>query len=344
MVCTRESFVIYAGRASQVLGASIARQFEAKLGLVECSRFASTETKVRLIDDVEHKIGLVEQSHVRTSDMSANDVIFEQLAMINAAALSGSRCVVAVCPYVGYSRQNRQTIGLSNKAFQEPITACLVANMLKHAGASILISVDPHSDISTLPFGDKAITLSAIELLCKSLQVAQHEKIKPLTHLVVAPDQGASNRAKNFGQILGLNSIALSKTRSGNGKPLISVNSLDRSIIHSKICIIVDDMVDTGETALQAAQLLKELGAKSIILVVTHGVLSGEGVATLAKPIFDKVYLTDTIDQTKTQKILGKKLTIVSIAPLLALTIKKLLNKTTLQTTVDRKTWDNLKQ
>ena len=303
-VVTKKRMQIFAGRGFPEFAREVADHLGMRVGDVDIHEFANGEIYVRYRENVRGSDVFVIQSHCEP----VNDNIFEQLVLIDAAKRASAKRIVAVIPFYGYARQDRKARS------REPITARLLADMLVTAGADRVVSVDLHSG-QIQGFFDKPLDhLTALPLLTGWL--IEHYADE---HLVVAsPDAGGVRLAQKFQSRLPNASIAfLAKTRTAHNvaKTLALVGEVE-----GRTCVLVDDMIDTAGTICGAAEALMEQGAKEVLAVTTHPVLSGPAVKRLADSVLRKIVVTNTLPLPHGCDL--DKIEVVSIAPIVASTMK----------------------
>jgi ribose-phosphate pyrophosphokinase len=228
----------------------------------------------------------------------------EQLIMIDAAKRASAKRITAVCPYYGYSRQDRKSTG------REPITAKLVADMLSAAGADRVISVDLHSGQIQGFFDTPFDHLVAAPVLEGYMREHFGDDV-----VVVAPDSGRVKVAERYSQHLGCELALIHKTR-----PRGTYNEVQARTVIGEVdgrdCVLIDDMIDTAGTVCAAAELLAEAGASDISAMATHGVLSDPAVDRLKAAPISRVVVTDTLPIAEDRSF--DKLEILSVAKIIA--------------------------
>ncbi|MGH9128926.1 MAG: ribose-phosphate diphosphokinase, partial [Acidimicrobiales bacterium] len=233
-----------------------------------------------------------------------NDSIMEQCILIDAAKRASARRITAVCPYFGYSRQDRKASG------REPITAKLVADLLAAAGADRIVSIDLHASQIQGFFDGPVDHLTAMPIIVDYL------RRDPVSDpVVVAPDAGRIKVAERFSQHLNAD-LAFVYKRRPKGKPG-QVEALEVvGSVAGRACVVIDDMIDTAGTVCAAADLLFERGASEVWAMATHGVLSGPAAERLSDSKLTKVVITDTLPLPAERRF--DKLEVLSVAPIVA--------------------------
>lgn len=301
----KKDIAIFSGTANPELAKKIASRINAKLGRLLISRFPDNETYCRYEEEIRGKHVFI----VQPTCNPGNENLMELLVAIDAAKHSGARSITAVVPYYGYARQDRQSKP------GEPITAALVAKMLKIAGASSIITMDLHSKAV-----EKAITIKKIHLHALPVLADYFRKKKLKNLCVVAPDKGSVANARKQARLLKASVAWIDKKR------LTAHKVLAQKIfgnVKDKNCVIIDDIISTASTICEASKFLKNAGAKNIYVVATHGVLAGKAIRRLSRAPIKEVIVTDTIPQARNRKRL-RKLKVVSVAGLFAEAIEKM--------------------
>lgn len=293
------------GRIYPELATEIAKLLDAPLHTVQLSNFANGEISCRLGESVRDSDVFIIQAHAS----NVNDAIMEQAIMIDAAKRASARSITAVCPFLGYARQDRKSNG------REPITARLVIDILAQAGADRIMSVDLHAGQIQGFFNGPFDHLIARPILVQ--YVKKHFKAKDL--VIVSPDAGRVKSAERYGTDLGCEIAIIHKQRS-----TVKHNTAEAKYligdVKGKTCIIIDDMIDTAGTLCAAAELIAENGAKAVYGLATHGVLSDPALQRIEESVFTKVIVTNTLPLSPDAQ--SKKIVSLSIAPLIADAIK----------------------
>lgn len=298
---------IFSGTSNHPLAQSIAEWLHTSLGNVEITRFIDNECRVYVKDDVKGSQVYVVQSLSEVADQRLVELCLLGQALRDLEAAS----VTAVIPWMGYSKQD--------KAFRkgEAVSASLVAKFIESAGFDRVITCELHSQ-NLLPF----FRIPIVEISTQKLLADTLRKISRLSlenNIVVSPDKGGRNRSEAFAKEEQLPIVYLTKTRDReSGEVAVSAISGD---IEGKDCIIFDDIINTGATAIKTSEFLKARGAKNISFLATHAVLAGDAAAKLDASGISRVIVTDTIAVPKEKQF--KKLTIVSVAPVLTDAIMK---------------------
>jgi ribose-phosphate pyrophosphokinase len=295
---------LLAGRSHPELWTEISEWLKAPLCEVRLDNFANGEISCQLGESVRGYDVFILQTHAP----NINDALMEQAIMIDAAKRSSAASITALCPFLGYARQDRKSSG------REPITARLVVDILAGAGADRIMSVDLHSGQIQGFFDGPFDHLIARPSLVKHFKA----KFKGEDIVIVAPDAGRVKSAERYSSNLDCSIAIIHKQRSTTQHNVAEAKYLIGDV-KDKTCIIIDDMIDTAGTICAAAQMIAEHGAKDVYGVATHGVLSDPALERIEASVFKKVIVTNTLPQ---QPERSSKLEVVTIAPLLAEAIK----------------------
>ncbi len=301
---------VLAGTSNSRLCENIARQLKLKLVNSNIKRFADGEVYIEINENIRGNSIFVVQS---TSN-PANDNLMELLICIDALRRSSAKNITAVIPYFGYARQDRKVVP------RTAISAKLVSNLITNAGANRILSVDLHAGQIQGFFDIPVDNLFSTPIFAKHIK----RKLSVNNLICVAPDVGGVERARSLGRRINVSIAIIDKRRPAPGKSEV-MNIVGN--IKNKNCVIVDDIIDTGGTIVNAAKALKDKDAKDIYVYITHAVLSGQAVEQIEKSQIKKLITTDTIDNSK--KIRGsKKIEIISMAPIISEAMKRIANST----------------
>lgn len=298
---------LLSGRSHEGLAGDIAAHLDLELGEPNLVDFANGEVRPRFGDSVRGTDVFIIQSHCRTPGRSVNDSLLEQWIMIDTAKRASAKRITAVCPYYGYSRQDRKSKG------REPITARLVADFFTTAGADRIITVDLHSGQIQGFFDGPVDHLTAVPLLTEYLR--SHAPSGDF--VMVAPDTGRTKVAEQAARHAG-DEVDVASVYKRRPKDAVNqVEALDvMGEVEGRMCVLIDDMVDTAGTICAAAELLIKRGATEVWAMCTHGVLSGPAVDRLKNSPISKVVITDTLPLPPEKQI--DKIEVVSVAPIFA--------------------------
>jgi len=296
-----KQLVIASGRAHQALAQEVAELLQTELVPVTAYDFANGETFVRYERSVRGVDAFIIQSH----PTPINHWLMEQLLMVDAMKRASAKRITVVAPFFPYARQDKKHKG------REPISARLVTDMFKAAGATRIMSVDLHSPQIQGFFDGPVDHLWALPLLAD--HIAATFGTENLT--VVSPDSGRVRVADIWADRLGSPLAIVHKRRDPDRPNQVQVNEIVGAVA-GRDCLLVDDMIDTGGTILAAAKALKANGAKRVIVAATHGVFSHPAVERLSDPVIDSVVVTNTLPITPDKEF--ATLTVLSIAPLIS--------------------------
>jgi ribose-phosphate pyrophosphokinase len=291
-------FKVFAGNSHPELAEEIASIMGKPLGKATVNTFSDGEISVNLWETVRGVDCYIVQS---TCD-PVNNNLMELLIMVDAMKRASAGRINAVIPYYGYARQDRKT-----KA-RDPITAKLVADLLVAAGVDRVVTMDLHAAQIQGYFNIPVDHLVGMPILVK------YYKEKNLDNLVVvSPDHGSVSRARNVAQFLNCPIAIVDKRRPEPNKSEI-MNIIGN--IEGKNCILIDDMIDTAGTITNAANALKELGAKAVFAGATHPILSGPAIERIENSAIEELVLLNTTPIPEEKKI--GKIKVLSVAPLFA--------------------------
>ena len=294
--------MLFSGRAYPELAQEVARTMETELVPTRALTYANSEIYVRFEESVRGCDAFVIQSH--TSPV--NEWIMEQLIMVDALKRASAKRITVVAPFYPYARQDKKHLG------REPISARLVADLYKAAGADRIMSVDLHAAQIQGFFDGPVDHLWALPVLSDYVT----KKYDPSEMVVVSPDAGRVRLADMWTDRLGCPLAIIHKRHDVNVANQVKVHEVVGDV-KGKVCLLVDDMIDTGGTICQAAEALMEHGAKQVIAATTHPVLSGPARERLEASAFSEVIVTNSLPIPEGCRDL-EKLTVLSIAPLLA--------------------------
>jgi len=305
-----KKLMLFAGRAHPELADAVARELGIELTPQAAYDFANGEIFVRYQESVRGCDAFVLQSHAAP----LNKWIMEQFIMVDALKRASAKRITVVTPFYGYARQDKKHRG------REPISARLIADLFKTSGANRLMAVDLHTAQIQGFFDGPVDHLFALPLLAGYVG----RRVDRSRVTIVSPDAGRVRVAERWSDTLGGTPLAfIHKTRD----PLVPNESRANRVVgevEGRTCILVDDMIDTGGTIAKAAEALFEAGAADVVVAATHAVLSGPAVDRLKNSRISEVIVTDTLPLGEDQ--LFDKLTVLSIAPLLARAIREVFD------------------
>ncbi len=276
--------LIFSGNSNPQLAEEIAKRLKLHVGKALVTEFRNAETRVEIGENVRGSEVFVIQSICKTpTGKSVNDALMELLLMIDALRRASAARITAVIPYYGYAKQDKKTKG------REPISAKVVANLLKVTGAKRIVTMDLHAAQIQGFFDIPVDNLMAMPVLCNYLKKEGlcDEKI-----VVVSPDAGGVHRAEIFAKRLNSSLAIVFKRRP---EPDVSEVTDIVGDVAGRIAVIVDDMISTGGTLARAAEAIKARGATQVYTVASHGVFSGDAVDVLERSGIEKVIVTNTV-------------------------------------------------
>lgn len=299
---TEKNLMLFSGRAHPVLADEVANLLDIKLVPTTSYDFANGEIYVRFEESVRGCDAFIMQSH----SAPINDAIMEQLLMIDALKRASAKRITVILPFYGYARQDKKHLG------REPISARLMADLFLTAGADRLMTVDLHTSQIQGFFDGPVDHLIAMPILGRYVKKKYGKQ--PLA--VVSPDAGRIKVAEAWSRSLGNAPLAfIHKTRDVSRPNETKANRVVGDVT-GRVCVLVDDLIDTGGTIVQAAEALMADGAADVVIAATHAVFSGPAVDRLKNSPACEVIVTNTLPIPDDRYF--DKLTVLSIAPLLA--------------------------
>jgi ribose-phosphate pyrophosphokinase len=306
-VAGRKSLMLFSGRAFPELADEIAGNLGVTITPMTARDFANGEIFVRPEESVRGSDAFVIQSHT----VPINHWVMETLILVDALKRASAKRITVVAPFYPYSRQDKKHRG------REPISARLIADLLKTAGADRIMSIDLHTAQIQGFFDGPVDHLFALPLLAE--YVSQHYADEDIT--VVSPDTGRVRAAEQWADRMGGAPIAfIHKTRDLNVANEVVANRVVGDVA-GRLCILADDMIDTGGSIVKAADLLFDAGASDVIIAATHGIFSEPAADRLKNSRAREVIITNTLPIRPEQHF--DKLTVLSIAPMIARAIKE---------------------
>ena len=303
---TKKNLVLVSGRAHPALAEAVAKELGTELVPTETRTFANGEIYARYGDSVRGCDAFVMQSH----GTPINEWLMEQLIMVDALKRASAKRITVVAPFYPYARQDKKGRG------REPISARLVADLFKAAGANRIMSVDLHAAQIQGFFDGPVDHLFAMPVLLEHFQ----KQLDPATLTVVSPDMGRVRVADIWSDKLGAPLAIIHKRRDPKVPNQVSVHEIVGDV-EGRVCLLVDDLIDTGRTIAKAAEALKANGATGVVVAATHAVFSDPAVEVLQSDVIDQVVVTDTLPLDKDKH--WDRLTVLPIAPLLARAIRE---------------------
>ena len=295
----KPSIKLVAGNSNRQLAEAIADYLETPLAVCQVKRFADMEVFVEIQENVRGEDVFVIQS----TSFPTNDHLMELRIITDALRRASARRITAVIPYFGYARQDRKP------AARTPISAKLVANLITHAGVDRVLTLDLHAGQIQGFFDIPTDNLFAAPTLARDIK----EHLDGGNRMVVSPDVGGVVRARALAKRIDAQLAIVDKRRERPGESEV-MNIIGD--VTGRSCILVDDIVDSGGTLVNAADALLAKGAKEVYAYITHGVLSGGAVARIAGSRLKELVITDSIMPTEAVKV-AHNIRVISIAPLM---------------------------
>ncbi|MGV8885415.1 MAG: ribose-phosphate diphosphokinase [Microbacteriaceae bacterium] len=308
-VTGQKRLVIVTGRAHPQLAHDIAKHLDTEVVHTDARTFANGEIYARYDESVRGCDAFVIQSHTTP----INEWLMEQLIMVDALKRASAKRITVVSPFYPYARQDKKGRG------REPISARLVADLYKAAGADRIMSVDLHAAQIQGFFDGPVDHLFAMPVLLAHFQAI----LDPATLTVVSPDMGRVRVADIWSDKLGAPLAIIHKRRDPKIANQVSVHEIVGEVA-GRTCLIVDDLIDTGRTIAKAAEALKKAGATNVVVAATHAVFSDPATELLQSEFIDSVVVTDTLPLPVEKHF--PTLTILPIAPLIATAIDAVFN------------------
>jgi ribose-phosphate pyrophosphokinase len=306
----KKKLILISGRAHPQLAIDVATDLGITLVPTDARTFANGEIYARFDESVRGTDAFVIQSHCNP----INEWLMEQLIMVDALKRASAKRITVVAPFYPYARQDKKGRG------REPISARLVADLFKAAGADRIMSVDIHASQIQGFFDGPFDHLFAMPVLLEHFR----SQIDPATLTVVSPDMGRVRVADIWSSKLGAPLALIHKRRDPLVPNQVSVHEIVGDV-EGRVCLIVDDLIDTGRTIVKAAEALKNAGAAGIIVAATHAVFSDPATEILQSDFIDKVVVTDTLPVPEEKR--WDRLTVLPIAPTIARAIREVFGE-----------------
>jgi len=298
------------GNSNKVLSKNIAKYLKTKLVNSSIRKFADGEIYIEINENIRGNSIFIVQS----ISSPANDNLMELLLCIDALKRSSAKNITAVIPYFGYARQDRKVVPRTS------ISAKLVSNLITQAGADRVVTVDLHAGQIQGFFDIPVDNLFSTPIFARHAR----KKIKSKKIICVAPDVGGTERARALGKLLNVGLAIVDKRRPKPGQSEV-MNIIGD--VKGQTCILVDDIIDSGGTIVNAAKALKSRGAKDVYVYITHGVLSGDAIKKIKSSTIKNLVITDTIDNVhKTKNV--KNIEVLPVSGLMGEAIKRISNST----------------
>ena len=296
------------GNSNKILSKNIARYLKTKLVNSSIRKFADGEIYIEINENIRGNSIFIIQS----ISSPANDNLMELLLCIDALKRSSAKNITAVIPYFGYARQDRKVVPRTS------ISAKLVSNLITKAGADRIVTVDLHAGQIQGFFDIPVDNLFSTPIFARHAK----KRIKSKKIICVAPDVGGTERGRALGKLLNDGLAIVDKRRPKPGQSEV-MNVIGD--VKNQTCVIVDDIIDSGGTIVNAAKALKKRGAKEVYVYITHGVLSGEAVKKIKGSVIKNLVITDTIDNSQKTKNV-KNIEVLPISSLMGEAIKRISN------------------
>jgi ribose-phosphate pyrophosphokinase len=301
-----DSLMVFTGNAHPKLAEDVARHLNIRMGRATVGRFSDGEVNVEILENVRGKDVFVLQSTCAPT----NDSLMEIMLMVDALRRASAGRITAAIPYLGYARQDRRV-----RSARVPITARVVADMLTVVGVNRVLTMDLHSDQIQGFFDIPVDNIYSTPILMGDIWKQNYDNL-----MVVSPDVGGVVRARAVAKRLECDLAIIDKRRP---KPNVAKVMNIIGDVKDRTCLIMDDMVDTANTLCEAANALKQHGAKRVIAYCTHAVLSGSAVERVSNSALDELVVTDTIPLRDEAKA-SSRIRQLSIANLMAETIRRI--------------------
>ena len=316
-----KTMAVFSGSSNPLLAEGIAKELGVELGQVKLEKFANGEIYARYQKSVRGADVFLIQSVCAGNGFDVNDALMEMLIMADAAKRASARSICAVIAHYGYARQERKA------APREPITARLVADLITVAGVDRVIAMDLHQDAIQGFFNLPVNHMTAMPIF---VDYYKRMGLDPDRLCVVSPDVGRAKAAKKFQTLLDCDIAIMHKDRPRHNQSEITALIGD---VTGKICIINDDMIDTGGSLVAAAETLIARGAEKVYACATHGLFSGPAYERIANSKIEEVVVSDAVPVPLERQ--DGKIKVLSIAPLVAKTIYSVYNNNSISELFD---------
>ena len=304
---------LFSGNANRPLAEEIAQHLRIRLGDADVSRFSDGEVYVQINENVRGEAVFV----IQPTCPPVNDTLMELLVMMDALKRASARRITAVLPYYGYGRQDRKVMP------RVPITAKLVADLITAAGCHRLLAVDLHAGQIQGFFN-----IPVDHLFAAPPVIVDYLAKKDLQDLVlVSPDAGGVERARAIAKRLNAGLAIIDKRRDGPNVALFMYLIGD---VKNKDVVVIDDMIDTAGTLIQAVEAVKREGARRVLACAVHGVLSGPALKRIEESPLEEVIITNSVPLTPGKA--SPKVHVLSVAPLLAEAIRRIHDEESVST------------
>ena len=306
----RPGLVLFSGNGNRSLSEAISKKLSLKLGDSKVERFSDGEISVK----IEENVRGMDVFLIQPTCPPAHENLMELVIMVDALKRSSASRITAVIPYYGYARQDRRV-----RSERVPISAKVVADILERSGIDRVLTVELHSEQIQGFFDIPVDNVYGTRIIHDDII---KQKLNDI--LIVSPDVGGVVRSRALAKVLDLSDLAIIDKRRDEGNQSEVMNVIGE--VKGKDCVLVDDMVDSAGTLCNAAQALKERGARKVYAYIVHPVLSGDAIKKINKSKLDQLVVTDTIPLSDSAKAC-KKIRVISLAPTLAEAIRRVNNE-----------------
>jgi ribose-phosphate pyrophosphokinase len=304
-----ERLMVFTGNAHPRLAEEVARHLNIALGRAKVGRFSDGEVMVEILENVRGRDVFVLQSLCTPT----NDHLMELLVMVDALKRASAGRITAAIPYMGYARQDRRP-----SSARVPISAKVVANMMTSVGVDRVLTMDLHSEQIQGFFDIPVDNIYSAPIMLGDVWKRGFGNL-----VVVSPDVGGVVRARALAKRLESDLAIIDKRRP---RPNVATVMNIIGEVQGRVCVIVDDLVDTANTLCEAAAALKQSGAQQVLAYCTHPVLSGSAVQRINASVLDELVVTDTIPLREEARACPK-IRVLTVASLLAETVRRISNE-----------------
>ncbi len=302
-----DSLMLFTGNANPALGRAVAKHLHVPLGKAVVERFSDGEIMVEIRENVRGRDAYV----LQPTCAPTNDNFMELLVLVDALRRASAQSITAVIPYLGYARQDRRP-----RSTRVPITAKLVANMITSVGTDRVLTLDLHAEQIQGFFDIPMDNVYASPVLLGDIWKHEYPDL-----IVVSPDVGGVVRARAIAKRLDESDLAIIDKRRPKANEAQVMNIIGD--VNNRSCVMVDDIVDTAGTLCNAADALKDRGARKVVAYCTHPVLSGEALGNIEKSSLDELVVTDTVPLSEEASALSR-IRQVSVAGLIGESINRI--------------------
>ena len=318
MTDTTSQLMLFTGNSNRALAQDIANYLRVPLGKAVVGHFSDGEVQIEILENVRGKDVFI----IQPTCAPTNESVMELLMMLDALKRASAGRITAVVPYFGYARQDRRP-----RSARVPISAKVVADMIGECGANRVLTVDLHADQIQGFFDIPVDNVYASPVLLGDIWRQKYENL-----IVVSPDVGGVVRARALAKRLNNAPLAIvDKRRDRPGQSEV-MNIIGE--VKGRMCILIDDIIDSGGTLCNAAQALMDAGAKGVAAYITHGVLSGGAVARVGSSALKELVITDTILPTQAT-IDCDRIRLLTIAPLIGEAVRRTADESSVSSLFD---------